>query len=146
MTEAVLIIRLQDPSSIATRALEYAQAHDERLSVLLIMDSHLYHYGHSDVVVPGLARTRFLTHVLDQVTAAGRQRAEEIISAATARGVAVEIKPILEENYLPLLQQALLRGSGPIFVAKARRRRFPLLEKDQVFAALKKSEREVIAL
>jgi len=146
MKEATFILRLQDPPSTLDRALDYAVAHDARLEVLLVMGSHLYHYGHNDVVVPGKARAGFLTYVAEQVAEQGKRLGKQILARAAERGIAVTIRPIMEENCGVLLHRALAEGIGPVLKAGSKRRLFPIFKDDPIGAVLRKSDREVIRL
>lgn len=146
MKEATLVLRLQDLQSTLDQAVAYAEAHDARLEVLLIMGSHLYHYGHNDVVVPGKARAGFLTYVAEQVAEEGKRLGKRILSQAAERGVAATVKPIMEENCGALLHHALAERSGPVLKARNKRRLFPIFKSDPVGAAVRKSAREVIIL
>jgi hypothetical protein len=146
MKEATLLLRLQDLPSVLDQAVAYAQSHDVRLEVLLILGSHLYHYGHNDVVVPGKARAGFLTYVAEQVAEEGRRLGERVLSQAAERGVAATVKPIMEENCEASIHDALAGTSGPVLKAPNRRRLFPIFKSDPIGAALRKSDREVVML
>jgi hypothetical protein len=146
MTEVTLILRPKDSWIIVERAMDCARSRHLPLSVLLIMDSHLYHYGHNDVINTGRSRDRFLGFVLEGLVDAGRYCAENLLSEAAKRGVEISIHPILEEERGSRLHQALERAQGPVFTAKTKRRLFPIFKSDPVAAALKKSAREVTAL
>jgi hypothetical protein len=146
MTEVTLILRPGDPWTIAERAMDCARSRALPLSVLLIMDSHLYHYGHNDVINPGRSRDRFLGFVLEDVVDAARRCAEKILSEAAGQGVEISIHPVMGEDGLSGLRRALTEARGPVFTARTRRRLFPIFKSDPVAAALKQSSREVIAL
>ena len=146
MKEATLLLRLQDVPSVVDQAVAYAQSHGVRLEVLLILGSHLYHYGHNDVVVPGKARAGFLTYVAAQVAEEGKRLGERILSQAAERGIRATVKPILEEDCVTLLDHALAEGSGPVLKSRNKRCLFPIFKSDPVAAALRKSDREVVML
>ena len=146
MKEATLVLRLQDLPSVLDQAVAYAQSHDARLEVLLILGSHLYHYGHNDVVVPGKARADFLTYVAGQVAEEGKRLGKRILARAAERGVAVTIRPIMEENCGIWLPHAFAGSRGPVLMARSKRRLFPIFKSDPVGVALRKSDREVIHL
>ena len=146
MNQVTLILRPKDPWTIAERAMDCARSRHLPLSVSLIMDSHLYHYGHNDVINTGRSRDRFLGFVLEGVVDAGRHCAEELLSEAVGRGVEVSIHPVMGEDGLSRLRRALTEARGPVFTARTRRRLLPIFKSDPVAAALKKSAREVTAL
>jgi hypothetical protein len=146
MTEATLVLRLQDLPSVLDQAVAYASTHGARLEVLLILGSHLYHYGHNDVVVPGKARAGFLTYVAERVAEEGKTLVERILSRAAERGVRATVRPIMEEDCEALLPNALTETSGPVLKALNGHRLFPIFKNDPVGAALRKSTREVIFL
>jgi hypothetical protein len=146
MDEVTLILRPKDPWIIAEKAMDCARSEHLPLSVLMIMDSHLYHYGHNDVINTGLSRDRFLGFVLEGVVDAGRHCAERLLSEAAVRGIEVSIHPVMGEDGLTRLHAALAEASGPVFTARTKRRVFPIFKSDPVAAALKKSAREVTAL
>ena len=116
------------------------------LEVLLVIGSHLYHYGHNDVIVPGKARAGFLAYVAGEIAEEGRKRAEGLRAEATEKGVPIRIEPIMEEDCRGLLQERLAAGTGPVMAASTRRRVFPIFKSDPVVAALKSSTREVVRL
>jgi hypothetical protein len=146
MDEVTLILRPEDPWAIAERAMDCARSRNLPLSVLVIMDSHLYHYGHNDVINTGRSRDRFLGFVLQGVVDAGRHCAKKLMSEAAVRGVEVFIHPVIGEDGLTRIRSALSEAAGPVFTARTRRRVFPIFKSDPVAAALKKSAREVTAL
>ena len=146
MDQVTLILRPKDPWIIAEKAMDCARSMKLPLSVLMIMDSHLYHYGHNDVINTGLSRDRFLGFVLGEVVDAGRHCAERLLSEAADLGVEVSIHPVMGEGSLSRLRSALSEARGPVFTARTKHRVFPIFKSDPVAAALKKSAREVTAL
>jgi hypothetical protein len=146
MKELTLLIRLQDPPSVSARAVALAREQGAALEVLLVIHSHLYHYGHNDVVVPGKARAGFLAYVSEEIAEQGKKGAEGIRAQECEQGVPVRIQPIMEEDCQGTLQERLACGTGPVLAASTKPRLFPLFKSDAVAAALKGTAREVISL
>jgi hypothetical protein len=146
MTEVTLILRPEDPWKIAEKAMDCARSRHLPLSVLLIMDSHLYHYGHNDLINTGLSRDRFLGFVLEGVVDAGRHCAERLLSEAAGLGIEVSIHPVMGEDGLSRLRRVLTEASGPVFTARTKHRLFPIFKSDPVAVAVKQCLREVTAL
>jgi len=146
MAEVTLLLRPEDPWIIAEKAMDCARSMKLPLSVLMIMDSRLYHYGHNDVINTGRSRDRFLGFVLGEVVDAGRFCAEKLLSEAAGLGVEVSIHPVMGEDGLSRLRRALTEAGGPVFTARTKRRVFPIFKSDPVAAALKKASREVITV
>ena len=146
MKRITLILRLQDPRSVSARAVALAREQGALLEVLLVMKSHLYHYGHNDVIVPGKARAGFLAYVSGEIAEEGKRKAAELETLAVEQGVPVRIEPITEEDCGGILEERLADSTGPVMAASTRRSLFPLFKNDEVAAALKGTKREVVSL
>jgi hypothetical protein len=146
MKEITLVLRLQDPPSVMAGAVALAREQGAALEVILVINSHLYHYGHNDVVVPGRARAGFLAYVSGEIAEEGKIKAEGLRVQAREQGVSVRIQPIMEEDCRGLLQERLAEGMGPVMAASSKRGLFPLFKNDEIADAIRGAAREFVPL
>jgi hypothetical protein len=128
-TEVLLIVGLSDGGEATERALAYAREASRGVLALLVLNSHLYHYGHNDVIVPGYARTQFLLHIQEQIAQQGAARTAALQQRAAECGVALRVLSVETEDPIPVILRIAARGYEGIFVSRKPRRIFPLFEK-----------------
>lgn len=73
---------------VAEEAIALAEAFGAELTVLHIIDSPLYPYGHNDVLAPGVAKAQFLAYVRNEAMERGHQLAACVLSLAACSKVA----------------------------------------------------------
>ncbi len=127
----ILIVYNGDGSTKALEeALRTAQSESGRTKVLQILDSELYHYGHNDLVAPRLNKQRFLLYIRDQVLERGAVEAGLLREKALSMGVSLEIDPVETDDLVSTVIAEANKGYGMIFLAREKRRIFPLLKKN----------------
>lgn len=145
MDEAILIIVNGSGSAHAVEeGLRAARSSSARAKVLQILDSELYHYGHNDLVAPRLNKQRFLLYIRDQVLERGGAEAEELREKARHMGVSLEIDPVETEDVVATVVAEAKKGYETIYLAKERKKLFPLLQKHLATQLRKECAGEVI--
>jgi hypothetical protein len=130
MMEDILIVFKGSGSENAVEAgFRAAQSSSRKARVLQILDSNLYHYGHNDLVAPRLNKQRFLLYIRDQVLERGAIEAGQIREKAKNMGVSLEIDPVETEDEVSTILAEAQKGYEMIFLAREKRRLFPLLQK-----------------
>jgi hypothetical protein len=126
----ILIVYNGDGSAKAVEeALRAAQSELRKARVLQILDSELYLYGHNDLVAPRLNKQRFLLYIRDQVLEKGVVEAREILEKARNMGVSLEIDPVETDDLVSTVIAEASRGYEAVYLAKEKRKLFPLLNK-----------------
>lgn len=98
--------------------------------MLQILDSDLYLYGHNDLVAPRLNKQRFLLYIRDQVLEQGAVEAKLLSEKARSMGVTLEIDPVETDDLVSTVVAEARKGYAIIFLAKEKKRIFPLLKKN----------------
>jgi hypothetical protein len=126
----ILIVYKGDGSARAVEeALRTAQSESRKARVLQILDSDLYLYGHNDLVAPRLNKQRFLLYIRDQVLERGGEEAAIIREKALGMGVSLEIDPVETDDLVSTVVAEAHKGYEMIFLAREKRKLFPLLQK-----------------
>lgn len=110
-------------------AFRAAQSSSRKARVLQILDSDLYHYGHNDLVAPRLNKQRFLLYIRDQVLERGGVEAGQLREKACNMGVSLEIEPVETDDVVSTVIAEAKKGYELIYLAKEKKRLFPLLQK-----------------
>lgn len=127
----ILVIYIGDESAQAVEeALRTAKSESRKARVLQILDSDLYHYGHNDLVAPRLNKQRFLDYIRGQVLMRGDQEAGLLARKARAMGVSLDISPVETDDLVSTVLAEAKKGYEIIFLAKEKKRIFPLLKKN----------------
>ena len=127
----ILVIYIGDESAQAVEeALRTAKSESRKARVLQILDSDLYHYGHNDLVAPRLNKQRFLDYIRGQVLMRGDQEADLLARKARAMGVSLDISPVETDDLVSTVLAEAKKGYEIIFLAKEKKRIFPLLKKN----------------
>lgn len=125
----LLIVNLSDGPDAEDAALHAARSSSTRVVALLLLNSHLYHYGHNDVIVPGYARTQFLLHIQEEVSRCASERIAALKKKASDKGIILEVVCLESEDPLPLALGYAKKGYERIFICKERKKWFPLFRK-----------------
>jgi hypothetical protein len=104
-----------------------AQSSTRKVKVLQILDSELYHYGHNDLVAPRLNKQRFLFYIREQVLERGEIEADQLREKARNMGVPLELDPVETDDVLATVIAEARKGYEMIYLAKEKKRLFPLL-------------------
>lgn len=121
-----------------------ARSEARRARVLQILDSDLYNYGHNDLVAPRLNKQRFLLYIRDQVLEQGGIEAKAMRAKAEKMGVALEIDPVETDDLLSTVIAEARKGYATIYLAKEKRKIFPLLQKHLATQLRKQCQGKVI--
>jgi hypothetical protein len=141
----ILVVYNGDGSAKAVEeALRIAQSESRKARVLQILDSDLYLYGHNDLVAPRLNKQRFLLYIRDQVLERGGVEAGLLREKALSMGVSLEIDPVETDGLVSTVIAEAHKGYEMIFLAKEKRRIFPLLKKNLARELRKTSAARVV--
>lgn len=134
MTEnkILLVLTGQNDRQAEDAAFRYAAQTAKGLVVLQILTSNLYHYGHHDVIATRPSKLQFLFHIREEVLEKGRAKAESLKERARREEISIEIFSIETENVSQATIAEAQKGYNVIFLAKEKRKRFPLFEKTLV--------------
>jgi hypothetical protein len=121
-----------------------AQSSSRKIKVLQILDSDLYHYGHNDLVAPRLNKQRFLLYIRDQVLERGAIEADRLQKRARDMGVSLEIDPVETDDVVMTVVAEAKKGYETIYLAKEKKKLFPLLQKHLATELRKKFAGKVI--
>jgi hypothetical protein len=145
MMEDILIVFNGSGSENAVEAgFRAAQSSSRKAKVLQILDSDLYHYGHNDLVAPRLNKQRFLLYIRDQVLERGGIEASELRKKAHHMGVSLEIDPVETDDVVSTVIAEAEKGYEMIYLAREKRKLFPLLNKHLASQLRKKLDVKVI--
>jgi hypothetical protein len=127
MKEEVLFITRPDQKGPAEdAAMEYAESNGCSLAVLFVLDSPLFHYGKSDWIVPGYARSQFLFHVRYDLLRHACEREISMRAKADAGGMEIRVSMAEADDFEGTVIREASRGYRRVFVNREKKKRFPL--------------------
>jgi hypothetical protein len=126
-------------------ALRHAQSTSKQLSVIQVLNSDLYHYGHQDLVATRSSKRQFLLHVRDEVIKRGEEEIRALEEAAQTLGVSLEISSVESEDIYSTCLSEAQKGYDSVFVSKQKSRIFPLFKKTLAEYLRKKTKSRVIS-
>src|SRR5512136_759067 len=130
MENRVLLILTGDDSRGAEEsAFSYAKSTSKTLTVLQILTSNLYHYGHHDVIATRPSKRQFLLHIRDEVIGRARAKAATLMDRAREEGIGLEILSVESEDAYSVAVNEARKGYDTIFVSEKKRSLFPLFKK-----------------
>ena len=144
MKDILVIYKGAGSKNAVDEGLRAARGNSGKAKVLQILDSDLYFYGHNDLVAPRLNKQRFLLYIREQVLERGGIEAKEIREKAKNMGVSLEIDPVETDDLVSTVLAEANKGYEMIFLAREKRKLFPLLHKHLATHLRKKSDAEVI--
>lgn len=130
MNDILIVYKGEGSIKAVEEAIRIAQSESRRARVLQILDSDLYLYGHNDLVAPRLNKQRFLLYIRDQVLEQGAVEAKLLSEKAQSMGVTLEIEPVETDDLVSTVVAEARKGYEMIFLAKEKKRIFPLLKKN----------------
>jgi hypothetical protein len=130
MKDILVVYKGVGSENAIDEALRTARGEARRTRVLQILDSDLYFYGHNDLVAPRLNKQRFLLYIREQVLEKGGIEAQEIREKALSMGVSLEIDPVETDDLVSTVIAEAKKGYEMIYLAKEKKRLFPLLKKN----------------
>jgi hypothetical protein len=132
----LLILGVGDDRTVEKEALAYAAEQGVRMDVIEVLDSHLYHYGKNDYIVPSYARTQFLYHIQDNLNNDSRWRKQVLKQRAAERGVSLRYAALETDEPIPYIVKVLEKGYSRLFVPRQKRKRLPLRQPGTIFDRL----------
>jgi hypothetical protein len=129
MNDILIIFNGSGSEPAAEKGFRAARSLSRRAKVLQILDSDLYHYGHNDLVAPRLNKQRFLLYIRDQVLERGAMEARQLQEKALDIGISIEIDPVETDDVLSTVIAEAKRGYERVYLAKEKKKLFPLLRK-----------------
>lgn len=144
MKDILIVFNGSGSGNAADAAFRAAQSSSRKAKVLQILDSDLYHYGHNDLVAPRLNKQRFLLYIRDQVLERGGVEAQELREKARNMGVSLEIDPVETDDVVSTVIAEAGKGYAMIYLAKEKKKLFPLLQKHLATQLRKKFAGKVV--
>jgi hypothetical protein len=144
MKDILIVFNGSGSGNAADAAFRAAQSSSRKAKVLQILDSDLYHYGHNDLVAPRLNKQRFLLYIRDQVLERGGVEAQELREKARNMGVSLEIDPVETDDVVSTVIAEAGKGYEMIYLAKEKKKLFPLLQKHLATQLRKKFAGKVV--
>jgi hypothetical protein len=144
LKDILIVFNGSGSGNAADAAFRAAQSSSRKAKVLQILDSDLYHYGHNDLVAPRLNKQRFLLYIRDQVLERGGVEAQELREKARNMGVSLEIDPVETDDVVSTVIAEAGKGYEMIYLAKEKKKLFPLLQKHLATQLRKKFAGKVV--
>lgn len=129
MKDILIIVNGSGSQNAIEEGFRTARSLSRKAKVLQILDSDLYHYGHNDLVSPRLNKQRFLLYIRDQVLERGAIEARQLREKACHMGVSLEIDPVETDDVLSTVVAEAKKGYEMVYLAKEKKKLFPLLRK-----------------
>lgn len=127
MSDRVLLISSLERAGLTEDvAMDYATSNGCVLDILLVLSSHLFHYGKNDVVVPGNARCQFLFHIRLDLLRQAWELEKVLKEKAAELGLQIRISMAELDDCEDAMIREASRGYKLIFVPKEKKKRFPL--------------------
>lgn len=124
----LLVLGIGDDREAEQRAIGYATVHGLQLDVIEVLDSHLYHYGKNDYIVPSYARTQFLFHIQDNLYRDSRHRKQRLNRRAVEAGIVLRYSALETDEPFPHIVKALEKGYTHLFIPMQKRKWLPLIQ------------------
>ena len=144
MNNILVVYNGEGSAKAVEEALRAARSGPGSARVLQILDSELYLYGHNDLVAPRLNKQRFLHYIRGQVLERGGTDAGLLRQKALGLGVSLEIDPVETDDPVSAVLAEAKKGYEVIFLAKEKKRIFPLLKKNMARELRKRSAARVV--
>jgi hypothetical protein len=142
----LLILAGEGCGGVMHAALRHAQSKSKRLTVLQILSSDLYHYGHQDLVATRPSKRQFLLYIREEVLERGKSQIRTLEEAARETGVYLEISTVESEDAYSTCLSEVIKGYDVVFVPKQETKRFPLFKGTLAAYLRKKTRGEVLSL
>jgi hypothetical protein len=133
----LLILGIGDDRTVEKEAFGYAVEHGCCLDVIDVLDSHLYHYGKNDYIVPSYARTQFLFHIQDNLNKDSQRRKESLEQKAADKGIRLRYTTLETDDPIPHIVKVLAKGYEHLFVPRQKRAWLPLRQPKTIFDQIK---------
>jgi hypothetical protein len=126
----LLVIRGTSSGKAEDAAFSDPRATSEGVTVLQILDSDLYHYGHNDLVATRPSKSAFLHYIRDEVLLTAKEKSEVLKQKADQLGVKVEFLAKETEDPASTIIAEAGKGYSAVFLPREERKVFPLLRKN----------------
>ena len=100
-----------------------------KIVVLQILNSKLYHWGHTDPIVPGQGRDTFIRYIREQTLLKGLRQKKDLMQRAAAEKVLLEIETVESENPDRVILREAVKEFDRIFIPRERKKLFPVLQR-----------------
>lgn len=122
----LLVLGFGNEADAESSAFDYAGANGLGLDVLDVLDSHLYHYGKNDIIVPSYARTQFLFHIQDNLRRQSKLRNAALMQKSDKKGIHLRYGALETDDPIPSIAKIAAKGYQCIFMPREKRKLFPL--------------------
>ncbi|MGA3173474.1 MAG: hypothetical protein ABSE25_03500 [Syntrophorhabdales bacterium] len=129
MKDVLLIVNGAGSERAVEAAFSSALAGSGRVVALQLLTSDLYHYGHNDLVATRPSKAQFLLYIREEVVEQARQQAEGLRRKAAEAGVTLEVRPVETEDAASAVLGEAEKGYRAVFIAKEKKKLFPLLKR-----------------
>jgi hypothetical protein len=126
---ALIILNMDSRESFLEAALNHVLAAQSEATVLQILTSPLYHYGHNDLLASGRAKADFLLHIRQEVIEKGKKQAARVLECAGSLGLCVHLVPVETENPAGDVVAEARKGYHLVILPREPKRVFPLLHR-----------------
>jgi len=126
----LLILAGNNCETAVSAALSHAKSVSQRVHVIQILTSDLYHYGHHDLVATRPSKRDFLLYIRDEVLSRGEAEIQALKQAAGEMGVSLEINTVESEDVFSTALAEAKKGYSTIFLPKPEKKMFPLFKKN----------------
>jgi hypothetical protein len=141
----LLILTGNDCEHAISAALAHAQLTSNKLRVLQILASDLYHHGHQDLVATRPSKRGFLLYIRNEVLERGDSEIQYLKSTARDMGVSLDIVSIESEDTFSTSLSEVKKGYDVVFLPKQKRRLFPLFQRTLVDYLRGKTSGRIVA-
>jgi hypothetical protein len=140
----LLILTGEESANAEEAAFNYANSASKKLVVLQILTSHLYHYGHQDIIATRPSKRQFLLHIRDEILERGEVKAKAMAERAQREGIGLQILSVESEDILSTAAEEARKGYDIVFLQRKKRKLFPLFERTLARHLRKKTDSKVV--
>ncbi|MEW5817477.1 MAG: hypothetical protein AB1798_19030 [Spirochaetota bacterium] len=125
----LLVLKDQAQETFLQVALDYVETSSEEVTVLQILNSTLYHYGHNDLLAGGRSKSDFLLYIRKEVLDKGQTQADKVLQEAKNRQLRVNVVSVESDDAADAVMAEVVKGYSLIILPKEEKKRFPLFHK-----------------
>ncbi|MBI5577803.1 MAG: hypothetical protein HY895_01505 [Deltaproteobacteria bacterium] len=141
-----LVVGAGDHAKAEETAFRSALSSTRNIVIISIVDSFLYHYGHTDVINTRPSKRAFLLHVRSEALQKAADAAQAVRERANAKGIAAEIIPVeTDDPAAAIAYLAREEKSGAVYIPLEKTRFFPLLKRSLATDLRRKLSAQVVA-
>jgi hypothetical protein len=126
----LLITGVGDYETAEGAAFAYALDNSATVVALQVVTSNLYHYGHVDLIATRPSKRDFLLYIREEMVARAKAEAERLQERASKSGVGLEVMTVETEDVRSTVVGEAKHGYSAVFMARQKRKIFPLLERN----------------